>query len=161
MGRFRRGWQVLASNQRRLSRRFYSPSLLAEAYAAGQHIRRSRLCPGPSPSVRTGLGPRTGAENPRTRPVGAVTPAVCRLLASDLALQDSCSLLPSYPSSPGSDPGWVSWTPECQARRSRFLRWLVGLSLSLALDRSYYVLIFRYTLPARYETQGPRRWVPL
>src|ERR1022692_4686495 len=85
--------------------------------------------------------------------MGAVTPAVCRLLASDLALQDSCSLLPSYPSSPGSDPGWVSWTPECRALRSRFLRWLVGLSLSLALDRSYYVLIDRSNLLDRKSTR--------
>ena len=33
-GRFRRWWQVLGSNQRRLSRRFYSPSLLFESNAA-------------------------------------------------------------------------------------------------------------------------------
>ena len=33
-GRFPRVWQVLGSNQRRLSRRFYSPILLFEAYAA-------------------------------------------------------------------------------------------------------------------------------
>ena len=50
-GRLCRWWQVLGSNQRRLSRRFYSPSLLAEADAAGQHIRRSRRRPGPSPSA--------------------------------------------------------------------------------------------------------------
>ena len=50
-GRFPRVWQVLGSNQRRLSRRFYSPSLLAEAHAADQHIRRSRRRPGPPPSA--------------------------------------------------------------------------------------------------------------
>jgi hypothetical protein len=36
-------WQVLGSNQRRLSRRFYSPSLLPEVHAADQ-----------PPAVRTG-----------------------------------------------------------------------------------------------------------
>ena len=50
-GRFRRWWQVLGSNQRRLSRRFYSPLLLPEVHAADQHINRSRLHPGPSPSA--------------------------------------------------------------------------------------------------------------
>ena len=67
-GRFRRWWQVLGSNQRRLSRRFYSPSLLSEVHAADQHIRRSRRDPGPRAvryaSVGIGLGPRTGAEKP-------------------------------------------------------------------------------------------------
>lgn len=63
--------------RRRLSRRFYSPSLLAEAHAADQRIRRprraSRAAAVRYASVRCGLGPRTGQKNPRTGPVGAVT----------------------------------------------------------------------------------------
>jgi hypothetical protein len=42
---------VLGSNQRRLSRRFYSPLLLADADAIDQHIRRSRHDRGLRPSA--------------------------------------------------------------------------------------------------------------
>src|ERR1035437_5308852 len=84
-GPFALVWQVLGSNQRRLSRRFYRPSLLTEAHAAGQHIRRSRLRPGPPASAMrpwaSGLGHGRGRKKPRTGPVGAVTltvrPASC------------------------------------------------------------------------------------
>ena len=83
-GRFRRWWQVVDSNQRRLSRRFYSPLLLPEAlpltsaYALRGAIpgRRRPLCvrghrvPG---AVRATDGKRNG---PRTGPVGAVIPTV-------------------------------------------------------------------------------------
>jgi hypothetical protein len=48
---FRRWWQVLGSNQRRLSRRFYSPSLRAESNAGDQRIRRPRRAGGPTPSA--------------------------------------------------------------------------------------------------------------
>jgi hypothetical protein len=102
-GRFRSVWQVMGSNHRRLSRRFYSTLLLPESPPADQRIRRSRHVCGPPPSamrpwvpgfgVRAGHGrartsPRTGAEKatdgggkghgrgrkrPRTGPVGAVT----------------------------------------------------------------------------------------
>ena len=76
-GRFRWWWQVLGSNQRRLSRRFYSPSLLPEAHAADQHVRRSRLRPAPLPSAMRpcapGLVHGRGRKRPRTEPVGAVT----------------------------------------------------------------------------------------
>jgi hypothetical protein len=41
-GRFRRWWQVLGSNQRRLSRRFYSPILLFKSYAADLGLCLSR-----------------------------------------------------------------------------------------------------------------------
>ena len=79
-GRFRRWWQVLGSNQRRLSRRFYSPSLLPEAHATDQHKRRSRLRPGVPPSAMCpcvlGLAHGRGRKNPRTGPVGTVTPTV-------------------------------------------------------------------------------------
>jgi hypothetical protein len=42
---------VLGSNQRRLSRRFYSPVLLPEPSPADQHKRQPRLRPGPRPSA--------------------------------------------------------------------------------------------------------------
>ena len=68
-GRFRRWWQVLGSNQRRLSRRFYSLSLLAESNACDQRIRRPRGGNGPTPSaIREHRFP--GAVQPRT---GALT----------------------------------------------------------------------------------------
>ena len=50
-GRFRRWWQVLGSNQRRLSRRFCSTLLLTEAEAADQHIRASKRESGSPPSA--------------------------------------------------------------------------------------------------------------
>jgi hypothetical protein len=50
-GRTRRMWQVMGSNHRRLSRRFYSPILLSEAHAAGQRGCRPRPFPGPPPSA--------------------------------------------------------------------------------------------------------------
>ena len=40
-GRFRRWWQVLGSNQRRLSRRFYRPLLRAFSYTPDQRKRRN------------------------------------------------------------------------------------------------------------------------
>ena len=98
-GRFRRWWQVLGSNQRRLSRRFYTPSLLAELPPADQRLCASRHDLGLPPSAmrpwvpgsggragrgRSRTGPRTGAdrptdggrERPRTGPAGAVVLAV-------------------------------------------------------------------------------------
>jgi hypothetical protein len=43
-GRFRRWWQVLGSNQRRLSRRFYRPlSLCTSQSAADQRIRAGQM----------------------------------------------------------------------------------------------------------------------
>ena len=53
-------WQVLGSNQRRLSRRFYSPSLLPEVHAADQRVRRLRLRPGPRPSAMRPCAPGLG-----------------------------------------------------------------------------------------------------
>ena len=52
---------MLGSNQRRLSRRFYSPSLLAEADAADQRIRASRCDSGPPPSAMRPCEPGSGA----------------------------------------------------------------------------------------------------
>jgi hypothetical protein len=60
--------------------RFYSPSLLSEIHAADQHIRRSRHNRGPPPSAMRPWTPDLvhgrGRKNPRTGPVGAVTPTV-------------------------------------------------------------------------------------
>jgi hypothetical protein len=50
-GRSRWWWQVLGSNQHRLSRRIYSPSLLPEDHPADQNICRSRRYPAPWPSA--------------------------------------------------------------------------------------------------------------
>ncbi len=76
-GLFALVWQVLGSNQRRLSRRFYSPLLLLEAQAADQHICRSRHDRGPQPSAMrpwaSGLVHGRGRKNPRTGAVGMVT----------------------------------------------------------------------------------------
>ena len=60
-GRFRRWWQVLGSNQRRLSRRFYRPPLLPESPAADQGIRASRRDSGPPPSAMRPCAPGSGA----------------------------------------------------------------------------------------------------
>ena len=93
---------MLGSNQRRLSRRFYSPILLPEAYAADQRVTRFearfRAAAVRYASVGTGFrgravhdrgepatdgrgpahgrprtSPRTRRKRPRTGPVGAVT----------------------------------------------------------------------------------------
>ena len=105
-GGFRRVWQVLGSNQRRLSRRFYSPSLLPEVHAADQRGRASRRDSGPPWSAMRPWVPcfgvravhgqartsrRTGAETPRTGPVGAATPTVLRLFGFYLGFQHSYS----------------------------------------------------------------------
>ena len=52
-------------------------------------------------SVGIGLGPRTGAENPRTGRWERLRRPPTRLLTSELVFQETCSLSPS-PSSPGS-----------------------------------------------------------
>jgi hypothetical protein len=60
-GRFRRWWQVLGSNQRRLSRRFYSPLLLFESPTADQHLCISRFDFGLPPSAMRPWTPDFGA----------------------------------------------------------------------------------------------------
>ena len=59
-GRFRRWWQVLGSNQRRLSRRFTDRSPSPEPHAADRRICRPSSCLRPPPSARrpcaAGLG---------------------------------------------------------------------------------------------------------
>jgi len=71
-GRSRRWWQVLGSNQRRLSRRFFSPILLAKASTTDQRVRHPRRRGGPSMSTMCpcarGRGPgdtRTGTDGVR------------------------------------------------------------------------------------------------
>ncbi len=119
-GRFRRVWQVLGSNQRRLSRRFYSPSLLSKAHAADQHIRRSRHDRGPRPSAMrpwaSGLVHGRGRKTHGRGRWERLRRPYARLCASDLAFQDACSLS-SSPSSPGSDSGRVSWVPRASVIR--------------------------------------------
>jgi len=60
-GGFRSVWQVLGSNQRRLSRRFYRPSLLPEPLHADQHGRASRRDSGPPPSAMRPCATGSGA----------------------------------------------------------------------------------------------------
>ena len=100
-----------------VSRRFYSPSLLAEADAADQHIRRSRLRPGPPPSAicpcAPGLGHGRGRKTHGRGPWERLRCPSARLLASDLAFQDACSLSPS-PSSRARDR---TECPGCRGRR--------------------------------------------
>ncbi len=82
-------WQVQGSNLGRRSQRFYSPILLSEAYAANLWLCVPRRDLGRPPSAmrpwapgfgvravhgRAGTSLRTGAERPRTGPVGAVMP---------------------------------------------------------------------------------------
>jgi hypothetical protein len=69
-------WQVLGSNHRRLSRRFYSPILLFEAYAADLHLCLSRQDLGQPPSAMRPWTPGSGVRavhrpwrnRPRTGP---------------------------------------------------------------------------------------------
>ena len=121
----------MGSNQRRLSRRFYSPILLFESYATDLPLCVPRRGSGPPPSamrpwppdsgaVRAtdeggrstddeGAGHGRGRKNPRTararavsRPsAGAVSRPSDRLSGFDLAFRDSHSLS-SPPSSPVS-----------------------------------------------------------
>jgi hypothetical protein len=82
-GYLRRWWQVLGSNQRRLSRRFYSPNAPPESPPADQHGRASRCDSGLPPSAMRPWAPdygdragTDGAERSRTEPVEAVIPTV-------------------------------------------------------------------------------------
>jgi hypothetical protein len=65
-GRLRRWWQVQGSNLRRLSRRFYSTLLLAEASTADQRRCRSRLDSWPPPSAMCPCAGGPGRHGPRT-----------------------------------------------------------------------------------------------
>jgi hypothetical protein len=79
-GRFRRWWQVLGSNQRRLSRRFYRPSLLEGSNAADPRVCGLRHGSGPPPSAMrpcdAGSGGYKFHGRARTPRVGAVMPTV-------------------------------------------------------------------------------------
>jgi hypothetical protein len=98
-GLFSLVWQVLGSNQRRLSLRFYSPSLLAEGHGADQHIRRSRRHRAPPPSAMRPCAP--GLVHGRGRKTHGrgqwerLRRPSARLFSFDLALQDSRSIIVS------------------------------------------------------------------
>jgi hypothetical protein len=70
VGRFRRWWQVLGSNQRRLSRRFYSPlAPAAQAHAADQQRCAARRGSTPSaPALSRGSGELERATDGHARP---------------------------------------------------------------------------------------------
>jgi hypothetical protein len=140
-------WQVMGSNHGRLSRRFYSPSLLPEPPPADQRGRDSRRDSGPSPSVMRpwapGSGGRAGHGRTRNWPrtyAGRATDEgetghgqgrkiygrdrrerlyqpSLPILALDLPFQESCSV--SSSSLPGSVS--VSWMPRA-ARAVRTIR---------------------------------------
>jgi len=115
-GRFRRVWQVMGSNHRRLSRRFYSPPAPPESPPADQRGRHSRRDFGPPPSAMRpcapGFGvravdgpsrnrPRTATDQPTDGAGGSGYADRSRPDSrSDLPFQDACSMSPS-PSSPG------------------------------------------------------------
>jgi hypothetical protein len=129
-GRLRRWWQVLGSNRRRLSRRFYRPSLLAEVHAADQHERASRRDPGlPTSAMRPWApGPegaectdghgRRGWERCADRPEERSADRSARRMAADLAFQAAGSLLsPSSPPGPG---------PGSMVLSASVMRWLAA-----------------------------------
>jgi hypothetical protein len=76
-GRFPRVWQVLGSNQRRLSRRFYSPILLAEPPPADQPVRAARRDCGLPPSAICPCVPGSGGGAAHGRVRTARAGAVC------------------------------------------------------------------------------------
>jgi hypothetical protein len=91
---------VQGSNLRRLSRRFYSPSLLPETNAGDQRIRRPRQGAGPTPSA---MRPWASVSRGRAATDGGIhghgrrgwerlSRPSAQLLASDLVLQDAYSL---------------------------------------------------------------------
>jgi hypothetical protein len=117
-GRFRRWWQVLGSNQRRLSRRFYSPLLLPESPPADQHGRAWRrkswlppsamrpCVPGPAGAESTDGHGRQGWERCGDRLEKRPADRSATGLAADLAFHDAC-LLSSSPSPPRPDSGFL------------------------------------------------------
>ena len=134
-------WQVVDSNHRRRSRRFYSPLAPPESPPADQRVRRSRRDCGLPPSAMRPWAPGSGGRTahgrrrnwPRTRakrPTDAGGKATDGAGGSghadrsrpdsrpDLPFQDACSLSPS-PSSPGS----CSASP---VPRASVMRWLAA-----------------------------------
>ena len=100
-GLFALVWQVLGSNQRRLSRRFYRTLLLSESYADDLRLCVPRRDSGPPPSAMRPCVPgpggaestdghgRRGQERCPDRPRERYTDRTAQLLASDLLLQRS------------------------------------------------------------------------
>jgi hypothetical protein len=66
-GRFPRVWQVLGSNQRRLSRRFYSPLAPPQSPPADLRLWASRLVSGVPSSAMRPWAPNFGAEKSTDR----------------------------------------------------------------------------------------------
>jgi hypothetical protein len=126
-GRFPRVWQVLGSNQRRLSRRFYSPLTPPESPRADQRLRRSRHDSGLPPSVMRPWFPEFGAvpatdgggpahgrtrKKPRTGPVGAVirtAPTRIPALTCHFRMPARCRRHPRHPG--------LARRPGCRGRR--------------------------------------------
>ena len=93
-------WHLTGSSYRGQSRRFYRPSLLAEANAGDQGIRRPRRRAGPTPSA---MRPWASVSRGRTATDGGIhghgrrewerlSRPSAQLLAFDLVLQDAFSL---------------------------------------------------------------------
>jgi hypothetical protein len=159
-GRFRRWWQVLGSNQRRRSRRFYSPILLFESYAADLHLCLSRWDLGWPPSairpwtpgsgVRavdrpSQAGPRMATDQPTDgggkghgRGSGSGHADRPRLDSrSDLPFQDAGSMSPASSSPGSSSASWCREPRRCAdwrrspGRRCSRHRYWAGMSASL------------------------------
>src|SRR6266487_3388692 len=103
-GRFRRWWQVLGSNQRRLSRRFYSTLLPAPPYAISLHKRDrvmfavatlSAICPCPrAPSRRTA---RTATDTVRATCLTCPDGTTAHRRGKCVAYGSACHTRPSTP----------------------------------------------------------------
>src|SRR5487761_1573188 len=99
-GRFRRWWQVLGSNQRRLSRRFYSPILPSESYAVNVLSCVPRRNSGPPPSAMRPCARGRWPAEARTAASGgpAFTPRFGPFWPLTCGVQDAFSLSPSFSS---------------------------------------------------------------
>ena len=133
----------LGNDDRRLSRRFYSPILLFESYAVNLRLCVPRRDLGPPPSAMCPWTPGSGVRavhrpwqndhgrartSPRTGAKKATDGAGRSSYAdrprpdspSDLAFQDACSVS-SSPSSPGS-------CPSSRVPRASAMRWLAAVA---------------------------------
>jgi hypothetical protein len=129
---FYRWWQVLGSNQRRLSRQFYSPILLFEAYAGNLRLCVPRFDFGLPPSA---MRPCAGSRRrgvARTGTDGGVRRLRLRAPIRDFVAFDlrcsRCHLAVAALPAPGS--GSVS-----RVARVSVMRWLAVPSARPALDR--------------------------
>jgi len=122
-GRLRRWWQVLGSNQRRLSRRFYSPILLSEAYAAYMTLCVSRRDLGPPPSaMRPCVGSRWRADARTGTDGGVRRPRLHALILAFWPL--TCGVQDAISPSPSSSPPGTGSVSLVQ--RACVMRWLAA-----------------------------------